>query len=357
VSTLITATPDALQEIAETVRRAAATGWPLRVFGGDTKAFYGRRAEGEPLSLAAYAGVVAYDASELVVTARAGTRLGEIEATLAAHGQRLAFEPPRLGPASTIGGVVAAGLAGPRRPFAGAVRDCLLGATIVDGRGQVLRFGGQVFKNVAGFDAFRPMAGALGTLGVILEVSLRVVPIPRRETAAALEMPSEPARRWVCERMGSPSPLSGAFHDGARLWLRLSGGEAGVEAARREIGGEAAPLEFWDDVRDFRLPLFDGPERLWRLSLPQTAAIPAVGDMAAWDWAGAQVWVRSDRPPADIWRAAAEAGGHATLFRGAGPGEEVFQPLSPALLEIHKRLKAALDPAGVLNPGRLYGAF
>lgn len=344
------------EALADQVRRAAAAKTPLRIVGGDTKAFYGRQIDAAPLSLASHCGIVAYDPSELVVVARAGAPLAEIEARLAACGQRLAFEPPRLGAASTIGGVVAAGLSGPRRPFAGAVRDCVLGATILDGRGQVLRFGGQVFKNVAGFDAFRLMAGALGCLGVILEVSLRVTPAPRAETALALDLASDAARTRVGELMRRPVPLSGAFHDGERLHLRLSGGEAGVAALAAELGGAQEPLAFWDGVRDFTHPaLAAGP--LWRLSLPQTAPIPSVGEVAAWDWAGAQIWLRSDRPPAAIWEAAAAVGGHATRLRGAAPGGEVFQPLAPAMLALHQRLKAALDPAGILNPGRMYGAL
>ncbi|HEX3918604.1 MAG TPA: glycolate oxidase subunit GlcE [Caulobacteraceae bacterium] len=347
---------EALQ-LAERIRAAAAARTPLRIVGGDTKAFYGRRTEGEALNLAGHRGILDYDPSELVVVARAGTPLAEIEAALAGNGQRLAFEPPRLGLGSTIGGVVAAGLSGPRRPFAGAVRDCVLGATILNGSGETLRFGGQVFKNVAGFDAFRLMAGALGSLGVILEVSLRVAPNPRREAALALEMESDAARTWLAQLMGRPNPLSGAFHDGARLHLRLSGGEAGVDGAVAELGGEAEALSFWDDVRDFRHPALAGDAPLWRLSLPQTAPIPAIGGVVAWDWAGGQVWLRSDAAPDKVWGAAAAAGGHATRFRGAAAGEEVFQPLAPAILALHQRLKAAFDPAGVLNPGRMYGAL
>jgi glycolate oxidase FAD binding subunit len=348
---------DLAEALGEQVRRAAAGRTPLRIVGGNTKAFYGRRVGGEALRVAGHRGIVAYDPSELVITARAGAPLAEIEARLAQHGQRLAFEPPRFGPASTIGGVVAAGLAGPRRPFAGAVRDSVLGATVLDGAGRRLRFGGQVFKNVAGFDAFRLQAGALGALGVILEVSLRVAPAPRQETALALEMESAAARGWLTELMRKPSPLSGAFHDGARLHLRLSGGEAGVAAMARELGGEPESLGFWDAVRDHAHPALVGEAPLWRLSLPQTAPVPPVGEVVAWDWAGAQVWLGADATAAAIWQAAAAAGGHATLFRGAKPGEEVFQPLAPAMLALHQRLKAALDPTGVLNPGRMYGAL
>jgi len=343
--------------LAEQIRRAAAVRQPLRIVGGDTKRFYGRRTAGEALSLAGHRGIVAYDPSELVIVARAGTPLAEVEAALAANGQRLAFEPPRLGAASTIGGVVAAGLSGPRRPFGGAVRDCVLGATILDGRGQALRFGGQVFKNVAGFDAFRLMAGALGCLGAILEVSIRVTPAPRREAALALEMNSAAARAWMAQLMRRPTPLSGAFHDGERLRLRLSGGEAGVGAALAALGGEAEALDVWDAVRDLRPAALAGEGPLWRVSLPQTAAIPAIGEVVAWDWAGSLAWLRSGAAPDAAWAAAAAVGGHATLFRGAAPAAEVFQPLAPALLALHQRLKAALDPAGVLNPGRMYGAL
>ena len=352
---------DLTDSLAEDVRRAAADHAPLRIVGGDTKAFYGRSVAGERLSVAGHRGIVGYDPSELVVTARAGTPLAEIEARLAQHGQRLAFEPPRFGAASTLGGVVAAGLAGPRRPFAGAVRDCVLGATILDGAGRRLRFGGQVFKNVAGFDLFRLQTGALGALGVILEVSLRVTPAPRQEIALALDMPRDAARSWLTEQMRRAGPLSGAFHDGARLHLRLSGGEAGVAAAARELandfGAEPEPLAFWDQVRDHAHPALAGDAPLWRLALAQTTPIPPIGDVLAWDWAGAQVWLRSDAPAEAIWQGAAAAGGHATRFRGAGAGEEVFQPLAPAMLALHQRLKNALDPAGVLNPGRMYGAL
>jgi glycolate oxidase FAD binding subunit len=348
---------DLTEPLTDQVRRAAKAHAPLRIVGGDTKAFYGRQTQGDPLSLAGHRGIVDYDPSELVITARAGTRLSDIEARLEAHGQRLAFEPPRFGAESTIGGVVAAGLAGPRRPFAGAVRDCVLGVKILDGRGRVLRFGGQVFKNVAGFDAFRLMAGALGCLGVILEVSLRVTPKPRREVALALEMDHGAARTWLGELMRRPVPLSGAYHEAGRLHLRLAGGEAGVAAMAAELGGEDEPMAFWDVVRDRRRAGLAGDGPLWRLTLPQTAPIPALGDIVAWDWAGALIWMRSGESADEVWRAAAGAGGHATLFRGARPGEEVFQALAPAMLALHRRLKAALDPAGVLNPGRMYGAL
>ncbi|HEX7760979.1 MAG TPA: glycolate oxidase subunit GlcE, partial [Caulobacteraceae bacterium] len=223
---------DQTDALAEQVARAAAEQRPLRIVGGDSKFFYGRAVEGETLSLAGHAGVIDYKPSELVITARAGTLLSEIEALLDANHQMLAFEPPSMGPASTIGGVVAAGLSGPRRPFTGAVRDFVLGVTILDGRGRRLRFGGTVFKNVAGFDAFRLMAGALGCLGVILNVSLRVTPKPRAEAAHSYEMGWSEARGRIAALMRRPLPLSGAAHHQGRLHLRLSGPEAAVAAAQ-----------------------------------------------------------------------------------------------------------------------------
>ena len=238
-------------------------------------------------------GVIAYEPSELVITARAGTPIGEIEALLAAQGQMLAFEPPVFGPASTLGGVVAAGLSGPRRPFVGAVRDFVLGVTVLDGRGRSLREGGTVFKNVAGFDAFRLMAGALGCLGVLLDVSLRLAPRPRAEVSLAFEGDWPAAGRRIGELMRRPLPLSGAFHDGERLRLRLSGPEAAVAAAARELGGEETPVQFWDQVRHLTFGQLTAP-RLWRLSVPQGAPIDGLDGRWLWDWGGAQRWLVAD---------------------------------------------------------------
>jgi glycolate oxidase FAD binding subunit len=346
-------TLDRVGELVERVRAATAAGTALRIVGGDTKAFYGRAVGGERLDLSGYGGVVDYEPSELVITARAGTRIEEIEALLAQRGQRLAFEPPILGPASTLGGVVAAGLAGPRRPFAGAVRDSVLGVTVLNGKGEVLRFGGTVFKNVAGFDGFRLMAGALGCLGVLMDVSLRVAPIPAAECSRSFALPWPAAQAQLTALMRRPFPLSGAAHDGERLHLRLTGPAGAVAAAVAEIGGEETPAGFWEDLRHRRLGLLAAP-RLWRLSVARTADLTDLPGRAIRDWAGAEIWLESQAPVERIRRLAAEAGGHATLYRGAAPGEEVFAPLPAPLLALHKRLKAAFDPAGVFNPGRMY---
>lgn len=339
---------DLTEALAERVR----AGGPLRLEGGGTRAFYGRKVEGELLSLAGHRGVVDYDPSELVITARCGTPVAEIEALLATENQMLAFEPPVFGVAGTLGGAVATGMSGPRRPFVGPLRDYVLGARLMNPQGEVMRFGGTVFKNVAGFDAFRLMAGSLGCFGPILEVSLRVTPRPRTELALVFEMESKAAQIWVAGLMGRPLPLSGAFHDGRRLHLRLSGGEAGVAATKAELGGEDEPLATWDSIRHMTHEVFEAPV-LWRISLPPTG--PADGfEATAWDWAGGQRWLAAASVDSAVWEQAARLGGQATLFRGQDSKGDVFQPLAPGVFNLHRRVKAALDPARIFNPGRMY---
>ncbi len=348
-----TASEDLGEVLAGQVRDAAARGAALRIVGGDTKAFYGRRTEGENLEMSRHRGIVAYEPSELVITARAGSLLADIEAQLAEQGQRLAFEPPVFGQGSTLGGVVATGLSGARRAFAGAVRDCVLGVTILDGRGRRLRFGGTVFKNVAGFDAFRLMVGAMGRLGVLLDISLRLTPTPRARLAVAFETDWSGAQQKLAPLLRRPLPLAGAAHDGERLHLRLEGGATAVAEAAAELGGDPSPASLWDDLRHMRLTPLAAP-RLWRLSVPQGSVIDGLEGRWLMNWAGAERWLATDLPGGRIRAAARAAGGHATLFRGAAENEAVFEPLAPNLMALHQRLAHALDPAGVLNPGRMY---
>lgn len=339
--------------LADRVRDAAARKAPLKIVGGNTKAFYGRRTQGQTLDVSGHRGIIAYEPSELVITTRAGTPLADIELLLAEHGQRLAFEPLAIGEASTIGGVVASGLAGSRRAFAGAVRDCILGVTVLDGCGRRLRFGGTVFKNVAGFDAFRLMAGAMGRLGVLLDISLRLTPAPRAARFLAFEIDWAQAQTRLTALLRRALPLSGAVHDGERLHLRLEGGQTAVAEAAADLGGDAGPPGVWEDLRHMRHDLLAAP-RLWRLSVPHTSAIDRLEGRWLMNWAGAERWLVCDAPADQIRTAAREAAGHATLFRGALDGDEVFEPLEPDLMALHQRLAAALDPAGVLNPGRMY---
>lgn len=354
---------DFIEQWRERVRAAAETETPLELRGGGTKAFYGRKPVGEVLDTRAHCGVVNYEPTELVVTVRAGTPIAELEALLAERKQMLAFEPPHYGEGATVGGCVAAGLSGPRRANAGAVRDFVLGVKILDGRGEVLSFGGQVMKNVAGYDVSRVIAGSLGTLGLILEVSLKVLPRPVAETTLRFELNEADAIARLNDWGAQPLPLSAsAWRDGT-LTLRLSGAEAAVRAAERRLGGEATPAPvadaFWRGVRehddDFFAPVADGAESvLWRLSLPSSAAPLKLAASQFIEWGGALRWLRSDAPGGRIRERVASLGGHATAFRGGDRDGEIFQPLPAPLMAIHRRLKAAFDPAGIFNLGRLY---
>ncbi len=330
---------DFIAGLCQRVRDHAQRKEPLCIRGGGTKEFYGEAPRGEPLDMSAYAGIVAYEPKELVLTVRAGTRLAEVEATLAAERQMLAFEPPGFDPAgasrssATIGGVVAAGLSGPRRPYTGAVRDFVLGTRIVNGKGEDLSFGGRVIKNVAGYDVSRLMTGAMGTLGVITEVSFKVLPRPAVEATLAFEMDEtaavEAANRWA----GQPLPLSAtSWHEG-RLLVRLSGAATAIAAAKQKLGGEdfARGEAHWRDLRAVR-----------------TAHAQLI------EWGGGLRWVSGELSPLDIRSTAERLGGHATLFRGGDKAIGVFHPLPPALMKIHRRLKTAFDPEGILNPGRMY---
>ncbi|HXH01729.1 MAG TPA: glycolate oxidase subunit GlcE, partial [Candidatus Competibacteraceae bacterium] len=329
--------------LAETVRAAAAAGQALAICGGGSKSWYGRTIQGEPLTVAGHHGIVDYQPSELVITARAGTTLAELEATLAERGQMLGFEPPWFGDAATLGGTLACALSGPRRPYAGAARDFVLGMKVLNGKGEVLRFGGQVMKNVAGYDVARLFTGSLGTLGVILEASLKVVPRPAEELTVARECRAAEAIDLCNQWAGQPLPISAAAHVDGVLHIRLSGAGSAVAAARRSVGGETleagAAEAFWRDLRELRLPFFstDAALPLWRLSLPPAAAVDLPGRWLI-DWGGAQRWLRSSVPADTIFRAAEQAGGHATLFRGGDRSGHVFQPLPPALAALHRRL-------------------
>ena len=349
-----------MQNLVEHFQELVRNGRPLRIRGGGTKDWYGQRLEGDVLDTRGYTGIVDYEPTELVITARCGTPLAEVEAALAERGQMLAFEPPHFGSQATLGGAIASGLSGPRRANSGAVRDFVLGCKLLDGKGDVLSFGGQVMKNVAGYDVSRLLAGSLGTLGLLLEVSVKVLPRAPREATLVFEGVNEvDAIRNLNEWAGQPLPVSAScWHDGV-LALRLSGANAAVDNAIRTLGGDVMPdcARFWASVREQQHAFFEGNMPLWRLSVPSTVGAIVPGSPQLIEWGGAQRWLRApaDAATAERIRAVVAAcGGHATLFRGGDGSVGVFQPLAPAIARIHERLKAGFDPAGIFNPGRMY---
>lgn len=353
----MSAAADRGEELAAAVAAAYAARRPLAIIGGASKRFLGEPgAPAAPLDVRAHRGVIAYEPGELVLTARAGTPLAEIEATLAASDQALPFEPPHFADSATLGGTVAAGVSGPARPYAGAVRDFVLGVRIINGRGEILRFGGEVMKNVAGYDLSRLMAGAFGTLGVLLDISLKVLPRARAEYTLALEHDAGAAIAEFSRLRRRPWPVTGAYWEDGRSYLRLAGAEASVASARAAIGGEAVAdaAAFWGDVGELTRPALAGAP-LWRLSLPPATPPLDLDGLRPIDWGGAQRWRLSERPAERLRAVVGARGGHATLYRG--PGENRLHPLPPALFILQKRLKASLDPGHILNPDRMYAGL
>ncbi|MGS5089945.1 glycolate oxidase subunit GlcE [Hydrogenophaga sp. A37] len=367
---------DAPRQLIDQVRAATAARQALRITGGDTKAFYGESVTGEPLSTRDWAGIVSHEPSELVVTVRAGTPLAELEEALAEQGQCLPFEPPRFGAASTIGGVVAAGLAGPARATAGGVRDYVLGLQFINGRGEWLTFGGQVMKNVAGYDVSRAMAGSMGTLGVITDISLKVLPVAPGEATLVFALGQHDALEQLHRWGGQPLPLNASCwvkDDTAPdapelLFVRLRGAVAAVESACERLGREAGGTLIdnaqagpdWAACRDQALPFFNAPSAdlcLWRLSVPQTAPVIALPCAQLIEWQGAQRWLWAPASAADEIRSATAAvNGHATLFRAGAdgaPGVPRFDRQTAVIDTITQRLRGEFDPAGIFNPGRM----
>ena len=349
---------DQTEELRSRVSAAAAQGQPLEIRGGGSKAFYGHVAsDAEVLDVGGHQGVLDYEPSELVITVRGGTPLATVEAVLAESGQMLPFEPPRFGGNATIGGAVAAGLSGPGRPWRGAVRDVLLGVRVLDGRARLLRFGGQVMKNVAGYDLSRLMAGAMGTLGVLLEVSLRVAPLPRTERTLALDIGPGAAQDLLRELRSRPVPVSAACFVQERLYLRLAGHGSVLDAFHADNGGGWMDndQDFWQRLRDHSLPFFDSGQSLWRLSVPPDTRPLDFADDWLVDWGGAQHWIRTSAAADSVRTRVSALGGHAELFRtGQTADAGTFHPLGDELAGLHRRLKSVFDPAGVLNPGRMY---
>jgi len=347
---------DMTESFRQRIASACAGKTPVSILGSNSKSFYGHHCEGEIIDVSQHTGVLEYEPSELVIQARAGTSLTDIEKLLEQHRQVLAFDPPHFSPKSTLGGAVASGLAGPGRPFTGSVRDSVLGVGLINGCGESLNFGGRVMKNVAGYDVSRLMAGALGTLGLLTDIALKVLPKPASEYTLQQACSQQDAIQRFSEWMAKPLPLSAACWFDDHLYLRLSGTETGIRQAQHRLGNrllEQSP-EWWTSIRDQQHEFFQRQPALWRISLPP--ATPPLSIHGEWliDWAGGQRWLSSSESAETVRRITASVGGHATLFRQADETIDVFHPLPAPLYQLHRRLKQALDPNGILNPGRMY---
>lgn len=347
---------DISSEFQQQVLEAFHNGTPLNIVGSGSKAFLGSASKGQTVDVSKHRGIVEYDPRELVLTARSGTPLQEIEAALAEANQMFAFEPPHFGAGATLGGTIACGLSGPRRPYSGSARDFVLGCKLLNGRGEILGFGGKVMKNVAGYDVSRLMAGAFGTLGILMEISLKVLPRPAASITVARECSPAEAITGMSNLLGRPHPVDGACYHGDRCHVRISGSAQAVREARNKIPGDVLPDAdaFWHALREHELPFFQRNRTLYRVVVKP--ATPPLSIEGAWlpDWGGAQRWLYSDEDSATIRHRVELAGGHVTIFRGGGQADEKFQPLPAALLTIHQRLKAGFDPKDIFNRGRLY---
>lgn len=348
---------DISPRLIDQVQEAFSTGKTLRIVGsGSKKGCLARTHEGALLDVSGHSGIVDYQPTELVLTARSGTPLAEIEKALDGAGQTLAFEPPYLGAGATIGGTLACNLSGPSRPWVGSVRDMTLGVRLINGKGEHLRFGGQVMKNVAGYDASRLQAGALGALGVLTEVSLKVLPKPEETITLTYEIDEAAAIEKMNRMCGQAKPLSGAAWSDGQLYIRLSGAKAAVAGTVKQWGGDSVTEDdvFWQGIRELENPFFQSDASLWRFSVKPSATPFLTEGKTLLDWGGAQRWVLGDYELNHMEEIARKAGGHVVLFKGGDRTSEVRQGLDPLQQKLQSRLKQSFDPKGIFNPGCLY---
>lgn len=347
---------DISKDIQQQVEQALADKKALNICAGNSKQFYGREASGEVLDMSQHSGVVNYEPTELVITLRAGSNLKEVEQILAAENQMFGFEPPAFSDSATIGGTVACNFSGPRRAFAGSVRDFVLGSRIINGKAESLHFGGEVMKNVAGYDVSRLMCGAMGTLGALLEVSLKVLPKPETDITLLHELTAEQSLEKVHQLARQSLPVSATCFDDNGLRIRLSGTQAAVQAAQKLLGGDDVTSEnnYWQQLKEQQLNFFKTDVDLWRLSVVSNAPILALQGKTLYEWNGAQRWLISDEKPEVIREIAAQHSGHALRFKHNNSQQPVFHPLDSGVLKLHRQLKRAFDPENIFNPGRMY---
>jgi len=353
---------DTKSEIESIVQTAFQSKTSLFIQAGGSKHFYGRKIEAEPLSLTSHTGITEYEPSELYITAKSGTRISEIEEVISEQNQMLPCEPPYFKASATIGGMVASGLAGPRRAYSGNVRDCILGTNIINGKGEALQFGGKVMKNVAGYDASRLMCGAMGTLGVITEVTFRLLPIPEQEKTIVFDIDACSAITKMNEWANTPLPISATFHSDNKLYIRLSGSASSLKAASATMGGESYTdhTGLWESVKEQTHGFFNSQKAsqdpLWRISVPPNTPELKLSGQYALEWNAGLRWYKTDEPESIVRDTASKAAGHAILFKGDTTNEK-FHPLSKAAMKIHKNLKQVFDPEGILNPEKIYAGL
>ncbi|MEK7991309.1 MAG: glycolate oxidase subunit GlcE [Thiotrichaceae bacterium] len=345
---------DITQQLQTSIETAYHKQTKLQIVGGNSKHFYGRQIEGQKLDVSQHTGIIAYEPTELVITARAGTPVMEIQQALAEKGQQLAFEPPLFSQTATLGGTIACGFSGAARPYVGAARDFVLGVKCINGEGKLLNFGGQVMKNVAGYDVSRLMVGALGTLGVLLEISCKVLPLAEETTTLIMPADLKIALDTMLHWNNQAIPLTASCFDGENVYLRLAG--TAIEDSIKQVGAQIYEQgeQFWQDLREQELAFFQQDKPLWRISVPMNTPDLALQGQSFFEWAGALRWLSSDVEAEIIRTKVAQVGGHAILFRGGNRQGEIFQPLEPALLALQKRLKQQFDPKMILNQGKMF---
>lgn len=352
---------DFLDDLCKRVEDAARSGKKLRPVGGGSKNFYGGPLEGEAIEMRPWSGIVDYEPTELVITVKAGTLLSEVEALLSENKQELAFEPPRFSAESTIGGVVSAGLSGPARLARGPIKDYLLGCTLLDGKGQLLNFGGVVMKNVAGYDVSRVIPGSMGTLGIATSLSIKVMPKGISETTLVFELGLNPSIEQINQWQATPLPINASFYENGKLYVRLRGAGAAIESAQKTMRGiqldQAQSVSLWNSLRDQTHPFFQSESDVWRLSVPPTTVDLALQGEQLIEWGGGLRWLKpAPGLSKETIRGAAErAGGHATLYRTGSEAarQHAFHTPNKVMLNIQQRLKQQFDPAGVFSINRL----
>jgi len=347
---------DISEQLYDQVKQAISAQTPLSIVAGNSKKFYGHQLDATPLDVSQHSGILNYEPTELVVTVRAGSNLKQVEQLLAGENQMFGFEPPAYADTATIGGTIACNLSGPRRAFSGAARDFVLGCKVINGKGEILHFGGEVMKNVAGYDVSRLMCGAMGTLGVLSELSIKVLPKPETEVTLVYDMTINESLHKVHQLKQSAMPISATSFDDNKLYIRLSGSQGAVTEATKLIGGDKLEQsdDYWLALKEQQLAFFKKQRNLWRLSVSSNTPVLNLPGQTLYEWNGAQRWLISDEKETVIRDAIAKQGGHATCYYQYNTTEQVFHPLAPGLVKLHQKIKNAFDPARLFNPGKMY---